>query len=967
MTAAMLLSLLAPLARAFIPEPYELYGAAKHDTGVVLDDGSPIRSFVDGVDYSNKTSVFSRPGNTDGYFDIDTYGNYRTNATDPGTPWIKEGADDNEPIMYSWGDFSNNTQIGGPAQPWLQAKVFKETHNWQTGLPPQAGDLNLAPDAQQPQPLKIWGVTTNSTITPFTDYVWLCNPTNQNVDASQFYLQKDVLGNVNGPQVQVPTGTIGPYKKYFVDMGSLNYFDEAGDNLRLVWKNTPGPTAAFGGNDIVLDRVEFNKTPTGGALNWEPGNTIMNNEPAPDRGFQINRSTSCRDTNSVQRDFFVDPEQRQNDPPTAPDPICIEGLCNWNIDSRLFHITKLTNFLINWTHHDPNGDVQTQANIVISTQINRGNPIWNGNVVGATAFIVYGGLPLLKGNCYYFSVQTKDAGPQFGPWAEQRFCTNGLPAPVNKLWPSNGWLTSPKSDQQVFWTLGADPDPGDLLNYTWKVNTTANMGVPLYSGTTATNSSTPFLTNPSSTYFWCVNASDGWEWVNGCGTPWQFTTTTPSAHPTATDLEVDGHAFGDAYLQRVTNRVPVFTWTFNPALRSQTAFHIQVYRQTGPLLMWDFNNTGAGGDLSTATYNSDSTGTALSNGTWYYFQVKVRDNLGTPLWSVDWGTPLDFYINTPPPTPAPLAPADDSARLVGSTIIYWSSVMDTDTGTPDTITYDFCIDSTNDPPYTTCNIVAVSGIKNANNSNAFTTVANNYIWAVRAYDQHEYSAWSVVWNFTAYAAPTNTAPTISITAPAGGERLKQKDTFTITWTMDDAQDDNSVLVVVLTYSVGGGAAVTIATNLVGVTSGSWTVPSDVDSANVRITATVTDRGGLTGTSQSPQFTIYKEPEAEFPWMWVLLIIIIVVVLALVLLFMMKRRKPKEEEEAAAPPAAEEAPPAEEEEMVEEEAPAPPPKAAPKPAAVPAATKAPAKTKECASCGTIVSMTDKECFMCGAKL
>ena len=75
MTAAMLLSLLAPLTRAFIPEPYELYGVAKHDTGVVLDDGSPIRSFVDGVDYSNKTSVFSRPANTDGYFDIDTYGN----------------------------------------------------------------------------------------------------------------------------------------------------------------------------------------------------------------------------------------------------------------------------------------------------------------------------------------------------------------------------------------------------------------------------------------------------------------------------------------------------------------------------------------------------------------------------------------------------------------------------------------------------------------------------------------------------------------------------------------------------------------------------------------------------------------------------------------------------------------------------------------------------------------------------
>src|SRR4030042_6927608 len=134
--------------------------------------------------------------------------------------------------------------------------------------------------------------------------------------------------------------------------------------------------------------------------------------------------------------------------------------------------------------------------------------------------------------------------------------------------------------------------------------------------------------------------------------------------------------------------------------------------------------------------------------------------------------------------------------------------------------------------------------------------------------------------------------------------------------MDDNEDANSVLVVVLTYRGGGGTPVTIATSLVGVTSGSWTVPSDVESTAVTITATVTDTGGMTGSDTSPQFEIYKEtiqPPSEFPWMWVILIIIIVVVLAIVLLLVMKRRKPKEEEEAAAAPlAAEEAPPAEEE-------------------------------------------------------
>lgn len=136
----MLSSVLLPATRVrgFIPEPYELYGVAKQETGVVLPDGSPIRTFVDGAEFSNKTSVFSRPGNTDGYFDVDTFGNYMTNATDRGTPEVKEGANMGENIMYVWGDMSNNTQLD-VSKPYLTGVVFKENHTWQTGLPPQAG------------------------------------------------------------------------------------------------------------------------------------------------------------------------------------------------------------------------------------------------------------------------------------------------------------------------------------------------------------------------------------------------------------------------------------------------------------------------------------------------------------------------------------------------------------------------------------------------------------------------------------------------------------------------------------------------------------------------------------------------------------------------------------------------------------------------------------------------------------
>ena len=407
MIMAMQLILLIPAPRVLglIPEPYELYGSAHDDIGVVLLDGAPIRTFIDGADYSNKTSVYSRPGYSDGYFDVDTYGNYRNNRTFPATPWIKEGGDDGEPIMYSWGDFSNNTQIGGPAQPWLQAKVFQETHNWQTGLPPQAGDLNLAQDTKQPPLLKIYSVTTNSTINPFTDYVWLCNPTNLPVEGSNFYLEKDVLGSFTGPQVQIPAGTIPAYSKTFVDLGALDYFNEAGDNLKLVWNNTGGAGAAFGGSDIVVDRVEFNKTPVGGALNWEPGNTIMNDEVAPARGFQINRSAVCYDTNSVNKDFFPAPENRKNLPPLAPYPVCIEGLCSYDTGNpALYHITLLTGFTINWTHHDPNNDLQVQADIYIRDAAGQQ---WFGQS-GTAQQITYVQSPILPCHTYWVGVKTMD-------------------------------------------------------------------------------------------------------------------------------------------------------------------------------------------------------------------------------------------------------------------------------------------------------------------------------------------------------------------------------------------------------------------------------------------------------------------------------------------------------------------------------------------------------------------------------
>jgi DNA-binding transcriptional ArsR family regulator len=521
----LVLLLPSPTVKARIPEPYELYGTAHDEAGVVLFDGEPIRTFIDGVEYSNKTSVYSRPGYFDGYFDVDTYGNYRSNRTVPGTPWIKEGGDEGDDVMYAWGEMTNNTPIGGATKPWKQGVVFKENHTWQTGLPPEAGDLNAAPDALQPPPVKIYSIVTNSTINPYTDNLWLCNPTPLPVEASTLYIQKDVPGSYMGPIVQIPSGTIEPFRHYYVNTGSLNYFVETGDAVKLVWKNNASnPQAPYGGKDIILDRVEFNKTPTGGTLNWETGNTIMINEPAPDRGFQINRSAACRDTNSAQRDFFLNMEIIEDIwPPDPPDPVCIQGLCNWDLGNpALNHITILDNFRINWTHRDPQGDPQVAASVYISTQPDGGLKVWTGST-GSAQELTYNGLTLPKCTDFWLGVSTKDT-LRYGDVTELKFHTNCPPASPTKVWPLVGAIV-PAGMQTVWWSEVIDSDPGDRINYTWVVDDSPVFSPPYASnGTTTSNHSDAFMTNPTMTYYWCVDASDGWSYTN-CTGSWFFKTS----------------------------------------------------------------------------------------------------------------------------------------------------------------------------------------------------------------------------------------------------------------------------------------------------------------------------------------------------------------------------------------------------------------------------------------------------------
>ena len=173
------------------------FGIARNSSGVSLGINQPIRTFIDGVDYSNLTSTYR----ADGSYQTQVAGNYYIGPTSE-TPAIKEGGDPNNPIMFAHGDMTSS------------GNVFQETALW-TQATFQNRDLTEAAAASQPALIKIQSITTRPADT-LSQYTYLCNPTGTAVDLSRYAFEKDVPGSFGGPRVSL-TGTLGAGQKIFGD------------------------------------------------------------------------------------------------------------------------------------------------------------------------------------------------------------------------------------------------------------------------------------------------------------------------------------------------------------------------------------------------------------------------------------------------------------------------------------------------------------------------------------------------------------------------------------------------------------------------------------------------------------------------------------------------------------------------------------------------------------------------------
>ncbi len=313
-------------------------GFALDGLGSPLPLGTPIHTFVDGVDYSNGTRVFDALGS----YSVLTEGNWRIgNASE--TPWRKEGADDGDLVLFAAGDFT------------ASAEVFQETMEWHKGFT-VTQNLHLGALGTTPNPLKIRGLVTQPA-RGGNQSAYVCNPTLAAVDLSRYFLELNRPNRYDGPRLAL-TGTVPARGDVRIDLGSDAFLDPKGDAMKLVFENPGGLNASAGGRDIVVDRVEYNAT-VGGTLTWEPGNTIMGDAAAPGIGRILTRSPDCRDTN-MPSDFRIDiePGLPPNGPPSVAllTPVGGETLqagapftVRWNMSDDLFE-TEVLEVWVNVTY-----------------------------------------------------------------------------------------------------------------------------------------------------------------------------------------------------------------------------------------------------------------------------------------------------------------------------------------------------------------------------------------------------------------------------------------------------------------------------------------------------------------------------------------------------------------------------------------------------------------------------------------
>ena len=357
-------------AAAPLPISMRTQGQAFDRAGAFLPVKTPIRAFVDGVDYSDDSQV----QNGAGTYSVLISGNSKNNANVSDTPAVLEGANLGDPVIYAAGDFTTATE------------VFRETVPWSPGTV-QMMDLHVGSSTTTPQPLKIEGLVTQPA-RGGNQFAYLCNPTAGAVSLSAYYLETDAPGTYHGSSLSL-SGVLNPASTIRQDLPLPTWLRPTGDALKLVYRNPGGTNASASGRDIIVDRVEFNASPFG-SLTWEPGNTIMGDAPAPGPGRILERVASCTDTNQPS-DFTIgiEPGLPANGPPTVAITMPTNGQAlpaagavtlSWTMSDDVF----LTRYLHVWV----NVTIGNQTIPILTNGVGNTSVLWTTPAIAASDVVV---------------------------------------------------------------------------------------------------------------------------------------------------------------------------------------------------------------------------------------------------------------------------------------------------------------------------------------------------------------------------------------------------------------------------------------------------------------------------------------------------------------------------------------------------------------------------------------------------
>jgi hypothetical protein len=306
---------------------------------------------------------------------------------------------------------------------------------------------------------------------------------------------------------------------------------------------------------------------------------------------------------------------------------------------EIMHITDHTPDL-SWVFSDfEGGDTQIEYEIRVGSSSGSSDMWATAAQPGAQTSEIYAGLELLDGTDYWFGIRVYD-GYEWSIWNETQFHMNSPPpAPVLPIDPFHDSVISSDLQQILNWTEGGSDSEGDIITYYWYLDLDNPPDAPyLATNFTTFTLSTPFATVHSTSYFWLVNATDGWEW--NWTEIWRFTTQSPpNSLPEARELNIQGFFEGNPDIIHITDHTPELGWTFFDSDSSdvQVSYEIRVGTSSGSSDMW--NPGPVNGTDNLVTYS----GSELTDGEDYWFGIRVFDGKNWSFWE-----DINFHLNDLP-------------------------------------------------------------------------------------------------------------------------------------------------------------------------------------------------------------------------------------------------------------------------------------------------------------------------------